>query len=117
MIKFREQRGSLAEALTTMQEFASWPDLLTHVRGLPGVGPGIELADLKFHRHGERVDWQDTYLVTTKWGVVGFTDGVPQQEFTESAHCVGYSRPINRPFFKVCPNCQRSPYYCRCNDG
>lgn len=79
-MKFRPQRGSLADAMAEAREFSSRDELVKFTRDSL-LGWCFDITDEMVHvkKYGEGIDerigW-DTHVVTVVgWGVFGFTDG------------------------------------------
>lgn len=82
MVLFRQHRGSLDEAMKTVQEVNSLQDIVD-ICNEPKIGPEILLEDvsIKYYCEDERINW-NTYIVTAEshtknvqFGVLGFTNG------------------------------------------
>ncbi|MGA0595392.1 hypothetical protein [Enterovirga sp. CN4-39] len=84
MIKFRPQRGGLAEAMAEAVELPDRSALVAHInkqlegaRGSTGA-PLANNANLVIEPYGgadPRIGWSRTFVVTLRdWGIVGFTD-------------------------------------------
>lgn len=84
-VKFREHRGTLADAMQTCVELPDRAALITHCRKLFEAFPTAPLIDnrtikvmLYMTDPDTRIGWDNTYIVTLKnYGVLGFTDGLP----------------------------------------
>lgn len=75
-MKFRPQRGGLAEAMAEMVEVDGRDGLIAHLRGLYGEGAyDYSNMNVKFYSIDKRIDWKETYIVTIPGiTVLGFTD-------------------------------------------
>ncbi len=77
-MKFRPQRGGLAEAMREVVELDNLEQLKHHIRNMYHLGCGSKLGVVKVEKYGsgidERIGW-DTHLVTLDGSPVGFTDG------------------------------------------
>jgi hypothetical protein len=67
-MKFREQRGGLAESMKTVQEIEPTIDALAVILKVPPSA-----ITVKPYTHDKRIDW-DTYLVCVEGNAVGFTN-------------------------------------------
>lgn len=84
-MKFREHRGTLADAMHTCVELPNHAALVEHCRRLfesfptaPRVDEHTVKVMLYTTDRDERIGWDNTYIVTLKnHGVLGFTDGLP----------------------------------------
>lgn len=83
MTKFRPHRGSLEEAMTQVQEFASRADLIAYIKqelDPYSVEPHpLERYD-RITRIGpytkdDRIGWDTHVVLVNGYGVFGFTDG------------------------------------------
>jgi hypothetical protein len=73
MKKFREHRGSLADSMKTVVE-VNGLELQQLCEKITGLDSWIEIRP---YGYDDRIGW-DTYIVLMPgWGVVGFTNGVP----------------------------------------
>jgi hypothetical protein len=81
-MKFREHRGSLAEAMGTVVDLENGDALVDHVTSLLshwGYGRSYVERFLRCqqYQYDPRIGW-DTWLITLEgYGVIGFTDGQP----------------------------------------
>jgi len=79
-MKFREHRGSLADAMKTLVELPDRAALVQHCRELLAPYQFVfEDSALKVEPYGtgsdDRIGWKETHVVTIeKYGVIGFTD-------------------------------------------
>jgi hypothetical protein len=81
-VKFREHRGSLADAMETVIEVADRPALIEHIKALEPWGwsdcyLSVVDGDVTIEPYGydNRIGW-DTHIVKLKgYGVIGFTNG------------------------------------------
>ena len=82
-MKFREHRGSLADAMTTCVEIPDQAALVEHCRKLlepwptaPSVNNRSLIVKPYYNEVDKRIGWPMTYIVWLKeYGVLGFTDG------------------------------------------
>lgn len=76
-MKFRLHRGSLADSMATARTVDTKAEFDHALREI--VGDGAELATVKVTLYDAapdtRIGWNQTYVVATDRGVVGFTDG------------------------------------------
>ena len=70
-MKFRPQRGGLAEAMAEVREIEPTTEALSKLLRVWGLYPEITVSKYVYDR---RIDW-DTYLVCVDGRAVGFTDG------------------------------------------
>jgi hypothetical protein len=80
-MKYREQRGSLAEAMKTVIDLPATREALA---GL--LGATEEQIEVRHYAADERIGW-DTYLVTVNGCPVGYTDGPLAEEKTVNLFC------------------------------
>lgn len=73
MVKFREHRGSLADAMETVIEVKSLDELRKHLYKVMPYKRGA-LLKVEFYTYDERINW-NTYLVTLDGNAVGYTNG------------------------------------------
>lgn len=83
-IKFRPQRGGLAEAMAEMVELPNRAALIEHLQkwhsGMHGTPPvndaTVHVKPYGDDRPDERIGWKRTFIVMLDgWGPCGFTDG------------------------------------------
>lgn len=78
MVKYRPQRGSLAESMAETIVIDGFKDLLRHLQdAYPGKLTAQNVA-IKYLGYDDRISW-DTYIVTVDSNGVGFTDGPVQK--------------------------------------
>jgi len=83
MTKFRYHRGSLCEAMKTECEVADMDELLEVLNASPMVARGYMPRILRYEvlvkpyhmKPDDRIDWDETWIVTVDGSVWGFTDG------------------------------------------
>jgi len=81
MIKFRPQRGGLAESMALVKEYASLDELIEQFERELSVycfnkPVNKDTVHIKPYIYDERIGW-DTHIVTLEgYGPLGFTDGV-----------------------------------------
>jgi len=78
-MKFREQRGGLAESMETLIELPDRASLVSHCQKLLASSQFVfDPTKLKVEPYGgedSRIGWKSTHIVTIeKYGVIGFTD-------------------------------------------
>lgn len=75
MVKYREQRGSLAESMETVVEINDLNELVEHLRK---TKPHLDLdAQIQVKKYGDfdaRINWH-THIVLVGGIPAGFTDG------------------------------------------
>lgn len=79
---FREHKGSLEDSMKTVFSFDSKESLFAHCKSIC-IREGLNTDDftVKLYQDfpDERIGWDKTYIVTTKEGVLGFTDGTVEE--------------------------------------
>lgn len=81
-MKFRPQRGSLAEAMAETVELPDRAALIAHLQKTHAdtdFSPAINDATVRVEKYGRGIDTRigwDTHIVMIEgWGPAGFTDG------------------------------------------
>jgi hypothetical protein len=86
MVRFREHRGQLEDALKTVHEISTKAELAQHIRNYLSRSPQFRLTDDELIiepyvlEEDTRCGWKETWIVyrdsgALGWGVFGFTDG------------------------------------------
>jgi hypothetical protein len=79
MIRYRPQRGSLAESHVATIEIASHAELVDHLRRQHApIAFYPEEVEVKLYLD-RSIGWAQTYIVTIMGQAVGFTDGPLQR--------------------------------------
>lgn len=79
MTKFREQRSGFKESMSTVRPCRNMAELKQLCVKLAAPA-ALENLRLRFYKYDARNNW-NTYIVTIKnFGVLGFTDGAPEEE-------------------------------------
>lgn len=74
-MKFREQRGGLAESMATVVELQNCTEFFAHAARIVGHEVSAETIRVEPYGYDSRINW-NTHIVTANgWGVLGFTDG------------------------------------------
>jgi hypothetical protein len=77
-MKYRPQRGGLAESMAEAREFTTRKEFLEYIKKQWAVYDPCEYDEIEVRKYGvgidTRIDW-DTYIVCIRGKGVGFTDG------------------------------------------
>lgn len=76
-MKFRQHRGSLADSMATARTFETKAEFEQALREVTGDDAEVATVrvSLYYAAPDARIGWDQTYIVATDRGVVGFTDG------------------------------------------
>ena len=79
-MRYREHRGALVDSMSTMVELPATKKALSfYINLTTWRGPPSSIIKVEAYGCGDaRIGWDEVYIVTDQYGVVGFTDTMPE---------------------------------------